>query len=635
MSVIDEIKQRLDIVDLIASYTRLQRAGRNFRALCPFHSEKVPSFVVYPESQGWHCFGACSTGGDIFAFVMRRENLDFAAALRLLAERAGVALEESRPKEEQDANERLNHANEAAALLYHDSLLNSPEASAARAYLEKRGLQRRTWEDWMLGFAPAAGGALIRRLRDQGFSDEELAHAGLAIETQSGMQDRFRGRITFPIRDVRGRTAGFGARALGDVQPKYLNTSQNTIFDKGGLLYGLDRARDAIRKQNLAVVVEGYMDVLTAHQAGLCNIIASMGTALSERQVRAIKRYSRNLAFALDADAAGQQATVRDVEVATRALSDQVTPVPTWQGLIEYRRTLGAEVKVIAMPNGRDPDDVIREDPGTWQHLVDSAQPVLDYLFAAAAAQHDLTKPEGKSGLVDQLLPAIASVHDPIHQAHYLQRLARLVQVEQGVLQSRLRKAGQERGRRQRPAAVEPEASPVVPAKDALEDYYLALLLGDRDLTEESRLSPEDFERTENRELYRVLLGGQDLTDAGGELVAYAELLREYALPPFDRKQRLDAVRECARRLRERKLRRLGGALQALLQELESEGGAARLAAQTFQGWKDGCAPEDDECSRRYAELRQQEMAINAELKMIFSSAMRRAADTGHQRSKG
>ncbi|MCX7669506.1 MAG: DNA primase, partial [Anaerolineae bacterium] len=285
MSVIDEIKERLDIVEVISQYVPLKKTGRNYKGLCPFHSEKTPSFVVFPENQSWHCFGACSTGGDVFTFIMKRENLDFGEALALLAERAGVALQPKAggaPADEQKF-ERLRQLVAEAALYYHYLLVRADEAAIARAYLERRGLTRQTWENWQLGYALESWDALKDRLTARGYTLAELEEAGLIIrrEDGSGYYDRFRGRLMIPIRDVQGRAVGFGARILREdperPQPKYINSPQTPIFDKGSLLYGLDMARKAIREADMAVLVEGYMDVLMSHQVGVTNVVAGMG----------------------------------------------------------------------------------------------------------------------------------------------------------------------------------------------------------------------------------------------------------------------------------------------------------------------------------------------------------------------
>ncbi|MFN2245174.1 MAG: DNA primase, partial [Anaerolineae bacterium] len=275
MSVVDEIKDRLDIVEVIQSYVPLKKAGRNYKGLCPFHAEKTPSFVVFPDSGTWHCFGACGTGGDVFSFVMQQENLDFGEALQTLARRAGVELE-SRSPQAAEAEKRLDllrQINQAAATYFHHLLLNSDEAARARAYLEKRGLTHETIERFQVGYSLDQWDVLLRYLTSKGYTPADLHEVGLIVEREdkSGYYDRFRGRVVFPIRDHRGKVLGFGARAMGDGQPKYINSPQTPLFDKSSVLFGLDQAKAGIRTAGEAVIVEGYMDVLMAHQHGINN----------------------------------------------------------------------------------------------------------------------------------------------------------------------------------------------------------------------------------------------------------------------------------------------------------------------------------------------------------------------------
>ncbi|MFQ6020173.1 MAG: DNA primase, partial [Dehalococcoidia bacterium] len=404
MNTIEDVKARLDIVEVIGQYVQLQKAGRNLKAPCPFHTERTPSFIVSPERQSWHCFGACGSGGDVFSFVMRKEGLDFGQALRLLAEKAGVALPERRQEAEDGRWERLHQANEAAGQYFHHLLLNSEAGKAARQYLERRGIDDGTAQEFLLGYAPPGWEVLRNHQQERGFLEEELLAAGLLVEGESGPHDRFRHRLMFPIRDVKGRIIGFGGRSLDDSLPKYLNTPQTAAFDKGSTLYALERARDAIRRERRAVIVEGYMDAIAAHQHGFTNVVASMGTALTERQVRLLKRYTRNLVLALDADAAGSEAALRGHEVATEAARQaeepEVVPVLTWRGLVRYQEAVSLDLRVAELPPERDPDDVIRSDPEAWRELIVAAKPVLDYKFEAIAARTDRGDPRARSQAV-------------------------------------------------------------------------------------------------------------------------------------------------------------------------------------------------------------------------------------------
>jgi len=450
MGAIDDIKERLDIVEVISGYTPLQKAGRSYKGLCPFHTEKTPSFVVFPDTQTWHCFGACNTGGDVFSFVMRRENMEFGEALRLLAQRAGVTLEPRREGEEAETRlkERLHKLNALAAEYFHYLLLNSPEGARAREYLTRRGLSAETSETFQLGYAREDWQALGQHLTAKGYSWSDLMEAGLVIEgKEHGYYDRFRGRLVFPIRDARANAVGFGARALDDSLPKYLNSPQTAVFDKSGVLYGIDQARGAIREAGLVVIVEGYMDVLMAHQCGRKNVVASMGTALTEKHVRIIKKMTKKLVLALDADAAGDQATVRGLEVAKEAFDRRAMPVPTWRGLIRYEDQLDAEIRVAVLPPGLDPDEVLKENVDTWDALVNRALPVVEYYLQTVLGKFDLGSSKDKAAAAREVLPLIREIGSAVERSHYLQQLARLLRVDERTLEQELE------GRRASPAA--------------------------------------------------------------------------------------------------------------------------------------------------------------------------------------
>ena len=477
MSVIDQVKERLDIVEVIQSYVPLKKAGRNYKGLCPFHSEKTPSFVVFPETGTWHCFGACGEGGDVFTFIMKRENVGFGEALRMLAQRAGVELEPPSPQaaEAEKHLDRLREINQAAATYFHHLLFHSDEAARARSYLAGRGLVRETLDRFQVGYALDRWDGLLRYLTHKGYRQEELLEAGLIVERESGggHYDRFRGRVIVPIRDRRGRTIGFGGRILGEGQPKYLNSPQTPLFDKSRVLFGLDQARAAIRAKGEAVIVEGYMDVLMAHQHGLNNVVAQMGTALTEAQLQSLKRLTRRFVLALDSDTAGQRATLRGLDVARQVMDHEIVPVPTARGLIRFEERLAADIRIAALPEGLDPDEVIRDDPARWTALIEQARPVMDYYFDALTADLDLTTAKGKAEAVRRLGPLIAEMGDRVQRTHYLQQLARMVQVDERQLWQQIRQAaGRKPVRRPKAAAPAPDQGPL-----ALDEHCLSLLL--------------------------------------------------------------------------------------------------------------------------------------------------------------
>jgi DNA primase len=490
MSTVDEIKQKIDIVEVIGQYAALKKAGRNLTALCPFHSEKHPSFFVYPEQQSWHCFGACNTGGDVFAFVMKKEGLEFGEALRLLAQRAGVTLpSRMAPPEKKEAKEEFFSVNDAAALYFHNLLLNSPAAEKARDYVVKRGFTLKTLADFQLGFSLDTWDALKNYLKEKGHTEETMLTAGLLVKGEDGRTyDRFRGKLMFPIRDSRGRVTGFGARVLDDSLPKYVNSPQTPTFDKSGTLYAIDRAAAEIRKQDRAIIMEGYMDVIMAHQNAISNAVACMGTAITETQVNILRKLSRNLVLSLDADAAGEEAMLRTVS---------------------YENILNNEIRVIVLPEGKDPDDVIKEDIARWQKLVDRAVPLIDFMFEKTAARLDLTTARDKSLAVEKLLPVIAAINDPIRQAHYLQKLAGLVKVDMNTIKASLSRLKTTPARRR--VMPSPSVAMKKIASTSGEEYCLALLLKYPELkTLPTDLSAEYFRDSQNREIYRLW---RDLAD--------------------------------------------------------------------------------------------------------------------------
>ncbi len=409
-SPVEEIKSRLDIVDIIGGYLRLQKAGINFKALCPFHGEKTASFFVSPERQTWHCFG-CGKGGDMFSFLMEMDGLEFSEALRILAQRAGVELKRQDPVVRTEKN-RLEEANELAAQFFETQLEKSITGVSANEYLASRGLAPQIKKDFRLGFAPVSSDALLRFLFSRGFSHDEIVRAGLAIKTQRGaVIDRFRGRIMFPITDTHGRVLGFTGRIFGretsDTEPKYMNTPETPIFDKGKTLYGLNMARTSLRSENAAVLVEGQMDLLMSHQAGVTNAVATSGTALTPAHLKILKRYADVLVIAYDADKAGESATRRGVDLALE------------EGLL---------VRVAPVEGGKDPADLVKEDPAAWLDTVQNkTQPIIGFFIDKACARFDAQSVEGKREISALILPLVAKVSNNIEQAHWVQELAQRI----------------------------------------------------------------------------------------------------------------------------------------------------------------------------------------------------------------
>lgn len=439
MSVTDEIKDRIDIVDLVSESVEMRRAGRNFTGFCPFHHNvNTPSFVVFPDTQTWKCFGECDEGGDVFNFVMKKEGWDFAEALRNLADRAGIVLKPLTPEalEEQEEGERLRSLLEEAVIFYRHNLINTEAGKIAHAYLDRRGISGETAEAFGLGFAPKSWEAALQHFQSKGYSNTEIRDAGLVTEKEEGgMYDRFRHRLMIPIRNQNGKMAGFGARVLDpDDVPKYLNSPQTQTFDKSRLLYGLDTARKNIRELDQAVIVEGYMGVIGPYQHGYRNIVAQMGTALTEYQLRILKKYTGKFILALDSDAAGQKATLRGLEVAREALDRTQEIGFDARGLLQHEGRLKADIRVLTLPPGMDPDDVTHADPDQWKQLLKDAKPVVAHVMATLAMDQDLNDPKIKSDIATQVLPLIDDLPNPIERDAYIQRLSRLLEINENTL---------------------------------------------------------------------------------------------------------------------------------------------------------------------------------------------------------
>ncbi|MDP2734998.1 MAG: DNA primase [bacterium] len=441
-SPIEEVKNRLDIVQVVGEYLKLQKAGANWRALCPFHSEKGPSFFVSPARQMYHCFG-CSAGGDVFQFVMQLEGLEFGDALRLLAQKAGVDLPRRDPAfvKMQSERKRLQEILELASKFF-EKQLESVQGKAAKEYLKGRGVSEESLAVWKVGYAPASVKTLLDFLYGNGFSEREIGAAGLLIRTEQGSIDRFRSRIMFPVFNLQGEVIGFGGRIFGKEGKelaKYVNTPATLLYDKGSILYGLDKAKLEMRRQDSCVLVEGYMDVILVSQAGTGNVVATSGTALTSRHLQLLKRYSENLLLAFDMDVAGDTATKRGIEL---ALSQ------------------GFNIKIVRLPEGKDPADVAAENPAVWQEALGRASSIFNYYFETTFLRFDRKTAEGKRQAASLLLPVIAKLPNRIEQTHWAQRLAEELSVKEDAIWEELRKVKleQPRDREEAPSLTAPQA---------------------------------------------------------------------------------------------------------------------------------------------------------------------------------
>jgi len=532
MSTIDEIKAKIDIVDLVSEAgVRLRHAGRNYTGFCPFHDNKhTPAFVVWPETGTWRCFGQCNEGGDIFKFVMKKEGIDFKEALQKLADRAGVKVEsyQRETPQEKEAYENLRRLLEDAVVFYRSQLFGNQEVLG---YLhEKRGLSDATIETFGLGYAPQGWDTALKHFTGRGYSQQELIDAGLLTErhaegeTQQAAEDRhvydrFRHRIMFPIRDEQGRMAGFGARIVdpNDI-PKFLNSPETPIFSKGRLLYGLDRARKPIRTADQAVIVEGYLDVIALHQAGFENVVSPMGTALTEDQLRMLKRFTRRIVLALDPDAAGQKAVLRGLDAARQAMDREGELGFDARGLLRNEARLQADLRVASMPDELDPDEIVKRDPEEWKHLIETAKPVVEHVLDMLLSERDVNDPKVKNQVAQQVLPLIADLPNEVERDSYRQMLARRLRVNERAFAG-IRSGGPVVRRKSRPgetreAGEAPQAVAIRPGP-RIELRVLGVLYRrpeltfrlDRQLQQASlsALMPEDFEYTDHQMFFRLI----------------------------------------------------------------------------------------------------------------------------------
>jgi DNA primase len=523
MSTIDEIKSRIDIVDLVSEAgVKLRHAGRNYTGFCPFHdNKKTPAFVVWPETGTWRCFGQCNEGGDIFKFVMKRENLDFKEALNKLAARAGVEVPtySKQSPEQKEAYENLRQLLEDAVVFYRGHL--TANADVLNYLHEKRGLTNASIETFGLGYAPNAWDSALTHFSGRGYSEQELLDAGLISERDSGgYYDRFRNRIMIPIRDEQGRMSGFGARIVDpDDVPKFLNSPDTAVFTKGRLLYGMDRARKPIRTADQAVIVEGYMDVIALHQAGYENVVSPMGTALTEDQLRLLKRFTRKIVLALDPDVAGQKAVMRGLDAARSAMDKEGELAFDARGLLRNESRLQADLRVASIPDDLDPDEIVARDKDEWAKLIEKAKPIVTHVMDTLAVDQNINDPKVKSQIAAQVVPLIEDLPNPLERDTYRQALARMLRVDERALlgtQAQGPRVKRSRGGAQRQIVDKPDAGlAVVTSSKRTEEYLIGSLFRkpellyrlDRVLQEFGliALNAQDFDYTDHKLLFGLI----------------------------------------------------------------------------------------------------------------------------------
>lgn len=500
MDDVELVKSKINIVDLISEYLPLKKSGINFKANCPFHQEKTPSFMVSPERQIWHCFG-CQKHGDCFTFLMEKEGLDFKEALELLAQKAGVVLKKGSRGKGQGENDRLYEANQKAAQFYNYLLSEHKLGKKALDYLLKRGLSLETTKQFNLGYAPQNWEILVKFLEKRGFGINVLIDSGLAVASNRGGYDRFRGRIMFPLTDIRGRVLGFSGRVLGDelptpIQsgPKYINTPQTKIFDKSRFLLGLNLSKGIIKEKNEAIIVEGEMDFLMSFQSGVKNVVASKGTALTQAQVEEIKKYAATILLCFDTDLAGDAASRRGIEIADKA---------------------GLNIKVIEVGQAKDPAELIKKDVKLWEKATLEAVPIYDYYLKSVQGRFNSKEAIGKRQIFAELLPIWGKISDPITREHYIEKLAAFVQVKEDFVRDELTKNQSPKGPKKYSQALTTKSEVAsIPSKiitfdrrEMLEQYLISLLFHQPDdLTYIPNFPETLFTQEEHKQIYVLLV---------------------------------------------------------------------------------------------------------------------------------
>jgi len=524
----EQIKAKIDIVPFIQEFIPLRQMGRNFKTACPFHGEKTPSFVVSPERQIWHCFG-CGKGGDVFTFLMEYEKMDFVEALRLLAKRTGVALTTMTPSKGEAQRERLLAINHLASEFYHYLLMSHSAGKKAMRYLLDRGLHTKTMETFKIGFAPQRWDLLLNYLtRKKGFAIADIEEAGLIIKsnkhyaTNNTYYDRFRGRVMFPLKDHRGNVLGFAGRVLDPQakEAKYVNSPETPLYHKGELFFGLDVAKEAIKKENVVIIVEGEFDMIQSFQAGVPNVVALKGTAFTLAQVKLLRRFTQHIVLALDMDLAGDAAARRSIEIADSE---------------------GLSIKVIQIKDGKDPDELIRNAGSIgWKKAIKEAISVYDFLIDSALNRFDKKTPEGKKSITEEVMLPLSAITNEIIKAHFVKRLAQELEVSEDAVMREM-----ERLQKKQVVGVISPVQPKAKAADRqelLEEYFLALLLQKGDIDMLKTMIEEKGTLVQNPLLQKIFehLREYTKTHITFSIASFVEALPKELVPAVDRLYLLD-----------------------------------------------------------------------------------------------
>jgi len=485
MTDVELIKSKIDIVDFISDYVSLKKMGRTFKSNCPFHSEKTPSFIVSPERGSWHCFGACSEGGDVISFLQKWENIEFLEALKILAKKVGVTLSNYAPSQASILKEKLYEINHLASEFYHYLLTSHKLGDKAKEYLKSREIKEQTIKTFTLGYAPDSWDSLLKFLTKKGYSQTDILTAGLSVKSAAGnFYDRFRGRLMFTLRDHRGNNVGFSGRKLpghdtdkdlpaGRQEAKYVNTSETPVYIKGNVLYGMDVTRESIKKEKEVVVVEGEFDMLASFQSGVTNVVAIKGSALTEGQVLLLKRYSENVILALDSDFAGNEAARRGIEIAEVA---------------------GLSVRVAKLAAGKDPAECIEKGAHLWKKSIENAVPIYDFIIDSALTKYNKSDVLDKKRIGSEIVPILSKLTNPIVQSHYIKYLAKQLDVAEESIENMIAQF-QKKGTMIKSETIIPTHAI---REELLEEHLLTLIVQSEDVKESlsqvlSIVTPHDF----------------------------------------------------------------------------------------------------------------------------------------------
>jgi len=562
---VEQVKSKVDIVSLVSEYVQLKKSGRNYKANCPFHNEKTPSFMVSPDRQIFKCFG-CGEGGDVFAFLKKMEGLEFGEALRLLASKVGVQLKEYKPSLAEKRKETLLEISGLASNLFHYLLTKHSLGKNALDYLKARGVIKKSVDNFRLGFSPNQKKFLFQFLVKKGYLPADIISTGLVIATSDGPIDRFRGRIIFPISDIQGRVTAFSGRSVGSLEPKYLNSPETLIFNKSKTLYGINLAKASIKKEKAAVLVEGNLDVISSHQVGVENVVAPLGTALTIQQVENLKKLSDTVIFAFDTDLAGDAAEKRGIEIVEEA---------------------GMNMKVVQLLEGKDPDEVIKKNPHLWKKVLKEAVPIYDYFINSAVGRYGVDSAEGKRRVVNEVIPTLSKLTDEILRSHYLQQLSAKVGVEETDLRELVDKyvSGDRKGSEIKEVLDKP-LSPRVGS--IVEKYLLALVVQSGQI--EKGVAPELFTDNSYQEIFKLIKQYKKENEKW-RVKAFAKNLPEALLPAFDDILLFDIDEEvlelpskleqeinvCANRLKELSLRKKLKELSIAIKQAEAVGNGDKI----------------------------------------------------------